>query len=75
MFKPTKMCPSSSRVYINLRFTDHNYAKGFNCLWDSRINKWYLNKNDYTNSEINQSVLLHGELSPHMIIDGSVCYI
>jgi hypothetical protein len=72
MFKGKKIYSVCYRIYLNLKYEDHVRAKTYNCLWDSRINKWYFHDDDYEKSCIKTDTVMHKELCPHMIVNGEV---
>jgi hypothetical protein len=75
MFKGQKIYPVCYRIYLNLKFEDHVRAKTYNCLWDSRINRWYFHEDEYMKSGIKTDILLHNELCPYMILNDTVQFV
>jgi hypothetical protein len=72
MFIGKKTYPVYYRIYLNIKFEEHVRAKSYNCLWDSRIKKWYFNEEDYVKSGIKLDAELHKELCPYMILNNAV---
>ena len=72
MFKGQKTYPACDRIYLNIKYGEHVRAKSYNCLWDSRINKWYFHEDDYDKSGIKIDTALREELSPYMMLNDTV---
>jgi len=75
MFKGQKTYPVCYRIYLNIKYEHHVRAKKYNCLWDSRINKWYFHEYDYEKSGIKSNIILHEELCPYMILNDVVVFV
>ena len=60
------------RVYLNIPYSDKDYAKNLGCRWDPERKSWYCIDSDKGKSNVSECTEIWSDPEPYKIIDNEI---